>query len=506
MKFDYRRVDSLPRLAWCATITLGEEFVLVHHGPWVETFDDCFFEAAWNGDFSAGRFDEAATMLGTGARLDGDHVVFATPTDTDFYIFTLASDDALIVSNSLAFAMVRGKASPDVRYPYYLYDFYALRRLGPTRRARRLRAADGKHLHVYMYKRFAVNQRLELESRTTIHHPPPRNFRSYVSTITELMAAIFENAAHADRRHTFTPIMTISKGYDFNAVSVLAAGLGYRDAITYATDELGYDDSGKENAAHLGLNLVAANQFDFHELSGHPEAEFCASNPSGAGMAIACLSQHLEGRILLKGDMGDFVWSEAAIDDMPGLRWPQIRALATTSMNEFRLRAGTLIFDVPAMGAVHCHEIYCISHSEEMRPWSIGGDYDRPIPRRIAEEAGLPRDHFGQKKMFGIHLAGGKHSLKPESLADFKRYYAAADVPCSFRKRQRLKHHGTLTQPVERLLMYLKKTPRAAKLYKMLAMPLMRLTSQRAHDWRSRSPFLYLFHWGFEEIKGRYDV
>lgn len=506
MRFDYRRVDSLPRLAWCATITSGDEAVVVHHGPWVETRTDRFFEAAWNGDFRAGRFDEVATMLGTGARLDGDSVVFATPTDTDFYVFTLASADTLIVSNSLAFAMVRGKTSPDVHHPYYLFDFYALRRLGLTPDARTLRTADGKRLQVYMYKRFAVSRRLEVERRLTIHHPPPRDFRSYVSTITQSMATVFENAVHPERRHSFTPITTIAKGYDSTAVSVLAAQLGCRDAITYATDELGYDDSGEENAAQLGLDVIAANQFDFHQLPGHPEAEFCAAIPSGAGMLVAGLSQHVEGRILVKGDMGDLVWSTAAIDDMPRLRWPQIRALATASMNDFRLRTGTLFFDVPAIGAIHRHEIHRISRSQEMRPWSIGGDYDRPIPRRIAEEAGLPRDRFGQEKMFGLHMDGSGSSLKPESLTDFHRFFAAADVPLSFRKQRRFLRADTLTAPAALLLKFLKKTPRAAKLYKLLATPLTRLTSQRAFDWRRRSPFLYLFHWGFEKIKGRYEV
>jgi hypothetical protein len=33
-----------------------------------------------------------------------------------------------------------------------------------------------------------------------------------------------------------------------------------------------------------------------------------------------------------------------------------------------------------------------------MRPWSIGGTYDRPIARRLGEEAGVPRDAFGQTK------------------------------------------------------------------------------------------------------------
>jgi len=41
--------------------------------------------------------------------------------------------------------------------------------------------------------------------------------------------------------------------------------------------------------------------------------------------------------------------------------------------------------------------------SEEMQPWSIGGDYDKPFPRRIAEEMGVPRELFGQRKMASGH-------------------------------------------------------------------------------------------------------
>lgn len=502
MRFDYRRVDSLPRLAWCATITAGETAVVVRHGSWVETRPDCFFEAAWDGDFRTGTFDAATTMLGTGARLHGERVIFATATDTDFYVFTHASDDTLIVSNSLVFAMVRAKTAPDVGYPYYVYDFYALRRLGLTPGSRRLRTADGRHVDVHMYKRFSVDTSLRVEERPTHHHPPPRDFRSYVTTISTTMAAIFDNAAHPERLHPFAPMTTISRGYDSSAVSALSAELGHHDAITFTTDDLGYDDSGEENAACLGLDVIVAGQTDFHELPDHPEAEFCASNPAGAAMPLAIFSPTLEGKILLKGDMGDFMWSTAEVDDACGLRWPQIRALATTSMNEFRLRTGTLVFDVPAIGAIHCHDIHLISRSEEMRPWSIGGEYDRPIPRRISEETGLPRENFGQQKMFGLH----RTTLKPESLVDFRRYYGSADVPRSFRRKRRFLDVDTLMAPAELLLYLLKKTPRTAELYKLLATPLMRSTAWRAHDWRRRSPLLYLFHWGFEKTKHRYDM
>jgi len=35
---------------------------------------------------------------------------------------------------------------------------------------------------------------------------------------------------------------------------------------------------------------------------------------------------------------------------------------------------------------------------EEMMPYTLNNDYDRPIPRRIAEESGVPRELFGQEK------------------------------------------------------------------------------------------------------------
>jgi len=38
-----------------------------------------------------------------------------------------------------------------------------------------------------------------------------------------------------------------------------------------------------------------------------------------------------------------------------------------------------------------------------MQPWSIPGDYDRPIPRRMAEEASLPSNSFGMQKKASSH-------------------------------------------------------------------------------------------------------
>jgi len=45
-------------------------------------------------------------------------------------------------------------------------------------------------------------------------------------------------------------------------------------------------------------------------------------------------------------------------------------------------------------------DIVRISRSPEMASWRLNTDYDRPIPRRIAENAGVARHHFGMKKKY----------------------------------------------------------------------------------------------------------
>ena len=45
-----------------------------------------------------------------------------------------------------------------------------------------------------------------------------------------------------------------------------------------------------------------------------------------------------------------------------------------------------------------------------MQPYSVGGDYDRPIPRRIVEEAGVGRHKFGMRK----NATNPRLSISPE--------------------------------------------------------------------------------------------
>ena len=65
---------------------------------------------------------------------------------------------------------------------------------------------------------------------------------------------------------------------------------------------------------------------------------------------------------------------------------------------DFRRRVGFLHVPVPFIGALRDREIHAITVSDEMRRWSVGGDYDRPIARRVLQEAGVPSAMFARRK------------------------------------------------------------------------------------------------------------
>ena len=78
MQLAFHRIDALPRLAWCAELRQGHSTVKVRHGPWVETGADFFVEGAWDQAFEAHRFDMAQTFTGSGGRILGRRIVFAS--------------------------------------------------------------------------------------------------------------------------------------------------------------------------------------------------------------------------------------------------------------------------------------------------------------------------------------------------------------------------------------------------------------------------------------------
>ncbi len=95
-----------------------------------------------------------------------------------------------------------------------------------------------------------------------------------------------------------------------------------------------------------------------------------------------------------------------------------------TSLHEFRLRLDFCFVPLPVFGSTQRPSVMAISASDEMKPWSVGSRYDQPISRRIAEEAGLPRGSFADRKHAASALlhAEGPTALSAATLDAVSRF------------------------------------------------------------------------------------
>jgi hypothetical protein len=153
------------------------------------------------------------------------------------------------------------------------------------------------------------------------------------------------------------------------------------------------------------------------------EVPFFAGDAWGADLQYVDAASHLEGRLLFTGYHGDKVWAKKAPDTTPNIVRGDLSGL---SLTEFRLWAGFLNCAVPFWGVRSIAGIQAISNSAEMKPWDVPGSYSRPICRRIAEEAGIPREAFGRtKRASAVYPLTRRVFLAPSSLDTYRRWVLA---------------------------------------------------------------------------------
>jgi hypothetical protein len=496
VRFVYRKVDWLPRLAWCARLERGSSDVTVRHGPWVDTRADRFFEGVWDGDYGADRFDEAFCFAGTGGVAGAGHVRFVGSMNTFERLHVVRAGDELFLSNSLAFALVESGDAPELGYPYYYCDFLAIFRDGlrrperswvPTRRGRRL------FLHGPVTLRVTPDLAV---TRSPRREPAPvSSYADYVRLLQETVDRAVANAGDARRRQRYRPLVSLSAGYDSPAVAVLAVRAGCREAITITGKEQSDADSGRSIGERLGLDVTEYALLAYRTLPGRPEAEACLCD-WGWGAPFAAAETQLTGSVVLNGRHGGVVWSTEP--QYPDGRVPWVTTTNGGSMHELRLRAGFVQFGVPFVQSMDPRGLRRISTSAEMRPWGIGGDYDRPIPRRLVEEAGVPRDWFGMRKMNAAHAPF--KPLDPSRPTDRELRRFVDGVPRDWRRtvafwmlHRAYRADAWVRGQAERML---RRVDGDIRLYSTL------------HPrWRKPpSPAAWGFHWGFETIKDRYRL
>lgn len=395
MRLEIQHLPGLPRLAWCAHTAPGGDTLTVQAGPWVDSADDWCFEGAWAGSFEEGAFDRAEHCMGSGVRVDADGATFVAPSHTLDRLYAVAIPAGVWFSNSLAMLLAASGVRLDPRYRLYAADLLS-GLSGLKRYRRRMPALDGAVLRQFVCCNVRLTRDGSLIEQAKPLGQPPLHYEDLRRLHDVNVAAIASNAAHPDRNRAFHPFVAISSGYDSPACAVLAKAVGARRAVTFVGARSGSCDSGAPVAEALGLDLITRNRHDYLDRSDLPDDGYLISGTI-EDIVMASIDDELEGTLFFTGFHGDKVWNRlnrpAVIQRTLIRGGPSGNALA-----EPRLHIGYVHLVVPFLAASYFPELHALSNSAEMAPWSVGGSYDRPIPRRIAEEAGVPRDVFGQAK------------------------------------------------------------------------------------------------------------
>jgi hypothetical protein len=436
MRFVFHSEDSLPKLAWCAEMSRKDEQIHVYHGRNVETTDTFFVEGAWNGSFADGDFASSSLLMGSGGRTTGSKAVFSTPSHALEWLNMARVGERLCISNSLVFLLQRCDLDLDPKCVYYILDLRSIRS-GLNRCIESLPTTSPTRIELLRFCNLEVDADLRTDRREKVDIPRESfaDFSAYRRFLVTELAEIHDNANAAERTAKYKLLSTISSGYDSAACSVIARDLGNETALTFRNGKSpsgisSASDSGVSIAEKLGLRIAEFDLDAYRRIPGMPEAEFAAAGET-MDIQMASFEDHLGDRILVTGFRGGRVWDrlcrkptrDHAAGDATGC-----------SLAEFRLRVGFIHIPLPTFGFSNHPEIHQITQSHEMHPWTLFNSYDRPIPRRIVEEAGIDREAFGQRKEAAA-LAFNHLPPAPESARSFEAFWQRHKHGLDNRKR-----------------------------------------------------------------------
>lgn len=500
MRFQYKVVPRWPPLAWLAELVPESATLRVHVGEWVESREAWFGEAAWAGDFADGDLDATDIVAGSGARIRGETVVFvASGSNLDRLHVFRRPDGTLLVSNSLGGLLAWVDARADLGFAGYIEHFTSYRHAIFGDYSRVFPSTAGP-IEVTYFRNLSWDGRqlTEIDKPHTVEGFA--NFAEYRAFLRRSMDRLAQNATSAARARPFRLLCPISRGYDSPAIAVLAAEVASLETFTFGRDRDGRDDSGAGIAASLGLRCHVVDR-DAWRVASLPETPFIAGAGSVGDMGFKSAEPLLPGTLLLNG-VNSIVWKA---DTIP-TRDIETGDGALLGLSEYRLWIGFLSCSVPSWGIRQIEDIVQISRSDEMRPWNVGGSYNKPIARRILEEAGIARGRFATDKS-GV-------SALPHSRRDYLSASSHRDLLAWLGEQHRAGHRSlpsprvaavldAVLTPVSRLVFRLMLFCRDTGLwrYRVVQFALRHLRRPLARPYYHHA---YLVHWAVDRAVQRY--
>ena len=433
MAIVYKRIAGLPKLAWIAEVDLRTNACTVRHGEGVETHGEWAVEGVWDAPFEKGAFHQSENFFGSGVRQDGGRLYFVPSCAVTDRLLWAQHGQRLVVSNSLPLLLAFLGAKLDPAHDYKVESLTII--VGIRRYERRFHL-----IHPDIDAAFQLyHDRLVVEdgrvtTQTYGHGETFSTYEQYIARLRGVLAALAENYRSHHRRHRFSAFTTISSGYDSTAVATLVKDLGIDVCFTSALSNTPLPqwlapkvavDDGLANAECLGLRC---ENLDLRKSQvTEDELFFLAPSTADPEIIFQSLARHIaekcDAAVVFTGYHGDKVWERTTPESYLG---EDIIRGDTSGLNlgEIRLHAGFIHVPVPLILAQSIRSLVAISRSDAMRPWRLDTSYDRPIPRRIAESAGLPRESFGMVKK-----AVTKHYSFPINRALRRRFFHFLERP-----------------------------------------------------------------------------
>jgi len=401
---------SLPKLAWLCSLERETGTLRVFHGSAVEVRPHFIVEGVWDGPFAEGAFHRAGHFFGSGVRIEDDTVWLCPSHALVDRIVYCSRGSEVLASNSLALLLGYTGAELVPEYDYRKVANAILRGIDlydpeiPVRHSRIAVFYQAFHHPVVITRERIERVRCAATARREFSC-----FEAYVGTMRRDLARIRQNIESADRRVPLNAFTTISAGYDSTAVTALVRDFGIQGCFTSPRSAFRIPlwmnrrrtvDDGTPIAKHLGLRTITL-RIRRRQITDD-EIYFLAPGAPASELVFHSLAQHIErecrAAVLFTGYHGDKVWDMHTSDPYltDEIKRPDVMGMG---LSEIRLKAGFVNVAVPFMHSRSVSELVRIAHSAEMQPWSVGdAEYDRPIPRRILEEMGVPREAFGQGK------------------------------------------------------------------------------------------------------------
>ncbi len=413
-RLTFRPNADLPRLAWLAEVEPATGEITLTHGPAVECRADWAVEGVWDGDFAAGEFHRSEAFFGSGVRLEGQAAYFPASTGSVDRILYCQADGRYLVSNSLILLLAGTGARLDDHHDYWRECLSVFK--GVDRFDDRFRVIHPTidYFHQVFYENLIITpEGVTFGERTRTHRLD--SFETYLSLLRAALTRIKDNLASPDRDRPLAAFTTVSEGYDSTAVSTLVKDLGVTHCFAGERLDRPWErligHKWTENSAPvvsaLGLTPIVPkarrDQITEDELyflaTNYPKRHSGHWSEIGHHPLTDYIQGHCQAAAVFTGYHGDLLWTPGT---HPKYIHSKIRrqCLSGLNLSEIRLKAGFIHVAVPFIFANNIEQIQAITASAEMAPWRLGGDYDRPIPRRIAEEAGVERGTFALEKKF----------------------------------------------------------------------------------------------------------